>query len=270
MTRNMRASLIDLRDAEAIRERRPVTIAHRGGVITPNSPENSLAALRAAANSGYDMVELDVVKPRDDEPVLFHDGSGNLLRNCGIDARIAERTASELTAVRYRASQECIATLAQALALCAQHRLGVMLDIKEMGESEIARDFVVRIRELLEEHGLTTAAVTISFHPLVRDVLSEHVLFRVTNDDVERARQAREPMLRGGFWFDLPEHLPNAAVSVLQQAGALVLPAVNSFRYPPHGHEALAREDIERLRAAQVDGFQIDSIYGRHLGLSSK
>ena len=44
-------SLINLNDAAQVRERRPLLIAHRGGVITEKSPECSLAAIELAANS---------------------------------------------------------------------------------------------------------------------------------------------------------------------------------------------------------------------------
>ena len=257
-----REVLIDLRDAAAVVARRPLLVAHRGGVIAPEAPENSLAAIRLAGSHGYDMVELDVTRPKDDEPVLFHDWTGNLLMSCGVDARLVDHTARELAAVRYRASTEPIATLAQALALCRQLRLGVMLDIKARAGSELTPGFVRRIGVLLEEHGLTSAAVTISPHPLVREILAEQVVFPVAEGDFQRACRGESPPLQGQFWFGLPEQLPRAAVPALQGAGALVLPAINTFRYPPHAHVALARQDIDRLHAAGVDGFQIDSAYG--------
>ncbi len=262
-----REVLLDLRDAAAVGARRPLLVAHRGGVIAPDAPENSLAAIRLAGRYGYDMVELDVTRPRDDEPVLFHDWTGNLLMNCGVDARLIDHTARELTALRYRASAQPIATLAQALALCRLLRLGVMLDIKARAGSELTPGFVRRIGVLLEEHGLTSAAVTISPHPLVRELLAEQVWFPVAEADAHRVTLGETPPLHGQFWFGLPEHLPDTAVSALQQAGALVLPAINAFRYPSHGRETLARADIDRLRAAGVDGFQIDSVYGSIFGL---
>lgn len=57
--------LIDLTDRESLRVRKPILIAHRGGVITDMSPECSLASIRFAAQYGYDMVELDVQETAD-------------------------------------------------------------------------------------------------------------------------------------------------------------------------------------------------------------
>ena len=55
--------------------------------------------------------------------------------------------------------------------------------------------------------------------------------------------------------------LPSEMVKLLQQNGAYVIPAINTFRYPDEGHYELARKDIQRLNEAGVDGYQIDSVY---------
>ena len=262
MKRHGGETLIDLRDVSAVQARYPLLIAHRGGVITPSTPENTLAAIRLVGRQGYDMVELDVTRPKDDEPILFHDPAGGLMQQCGLDARFVDLTAQELTAIHYRASVEPIATLAQGLALCQRLRLGVMLDVKTPDGSSLTAGFVQRIRVLLEEYALVPAAVSISSSPLLREALAEQVLFPVAEEDVRRASQGDVTRLRGHFWFGLPEELSDATVPVLQEAGALVLPAINIHRYPRHAHGVLARADIDRLRRAGVDGFQIDSVYG--------
>lgn len=262
MKRHGGETMIDLRDITAVQARYPLLIAHRGGVITPSTPENTLAAMHLAGSQGYDMVELDVIRPKDDEPVLFHDPADSLMRQCGINAHLVDLTAQELTTIHYRASVESIATLAQGLALCQQLRLGVMLDVKTPDGSPLTAGFVQRIRVLLEEYALVPAAALISSSPLLCEVLAEQVLFPVAEEDVRHASQGDAPCLRGHFWFGLPEELPDATVPVLQEAGALVLPAINIHRYPRHAHDVLARADIDRLRRAGVDGFQIDSAYG--------
>lgn len=123
-------TLIDFQDRDAVRQRCPLLIAHRGGAVTPASPENSLAAIRLAAGDGYDLVELDVVVARDDEPVLFHGaGSRRTLRGTsGGDTPVAAHTSRELATIRYDGSDERIAMLDEALALCRSLGLGVMLE----------------------------------------------------------------------------------------------------------------------------------------------
>jgi hypothetical protein len=78
---------------------------------------------------------------------------------------------------------------------------------------------------------------------------------------VHRVERDEAVPLHGRFWFGIPEELPYALVPTLQSSGALVIPAVNTARYPPHAHTALAREDIVRLLSIGVDGLQIDSVY---------
>ena len=267
MESDARKPLIDFRDTAAMGLRKPFLIAHRGGVITPDSPENTLAAIRLAARCGYNMVELDVIKPKDDEPVLFHDRTGSLLMNCGVDAPLVAYTAKELTAINYRASAQPIATLAQALALCRQLALGVMLDVKERGSSEVTPGFVRRIEALLREYDLFAATIAISGHPLLRESLDGRIRFPITETDLQALLRDGRPPSHGAFWFGIPEELPEALIAPMQNAGLLVIPAINTFRYPPHAHAALARADIERLRRLGADGFQIDSVYGALFGL---
>jgi hypothetical protein len=224
--------LVNLRGYAGFGDRRPLIIAHKGGVITSAAPENSLAAIRLAADHGYDMVEIDVLEPKDGEPIVFHDA--NLLRDCGINADIPDLTHQEVRAVVYRASDQHIPTLAEALSLCGSLDLGVMLDLKIRTDSPPSASFLQRIGELLELNQLLSACVTISAHPLVRQYLAGKVLFPVSAEDMQR---------------------------VSQRNGAFVIPAINGFRYPAHAHYVLARQDAARLLAADVDGFQIDSMY---------
>jgi hypothetical protein len=255
---------IDLRDAECIRTRRPLLVAHRGGVIAANAPENSLGAIRLAAVHGYDMVELDVREARDGEPVLFHGSAGRgLWMDCGVPHFVEELTADELVAVRYRASTERIATLAQALALCASLGLGVMLDIKAGEQTD---RFLGRIAELLREHGCASSTVTIAREAEIRAALGDQVLFPVSKEDEARACDGEAVSLQGQFWFGWAAELSHATVAALQRNGAFVIVSINTFHYPAHAQQSLARQDIRRLLAAGVEGFQIDSAYGELFG----
>ena len=93
--------LINLHDMACIEARRPVLIAHRGGVIAANAPENSLGAIHLAAVHGYDMVELDVREAKDGKPVLFHGSSGHgLFTDCGVPNFVEELTSDELATLK--------------------------------------------------------------------------------------------------------------------------------------------------------------------------
>ena len=67
--------------------------------------------------------------------------------------------------------------------------------------------------------------------------------------------------LTGRHWFGIPAWISFATIPKLQKAGALVLPAINTFRYENDPERAQARRDVATLRELGVDGFQIDSAY---------
>ena len=105
--------------------------AHRG-LHDDRLPENSLAAFAAACEAGYD-IELDVQLSRDGIPMVFHDAS--LARVCGIDARLSEYTAEELSAMPLLGkAAHTIPTLAEVLSL-VNGRVKLMVEIK--GETDV-------------------------------------------------------------------------------------------------------------------------------------
>jgi len=266
MKRDPDGERIDLRDAACIAARRPVLVAHRGGVIAANAPENTRGAILLAAVYGYDMVELDVREARDGEPVLFHGSAGRgLWMDCGVPHFVEELTAEELVALRYRASTEHIVTLAQALELCASLGLGVMLDIKAGALSD---RYLGRIVELLREHGCGSSTVTIAHEAEIRAALGDEVVLPVSKEDEERIRGGEAVSLTGQFWFGWAAELSNAMVAALQRNGAFAIVSINTFHYPAHAQQSLARQDVRRLLAAGVEGFQIDSVYGELFGAS--
>jgi hypothetical protein len=251
--------MIDFTDTHAVRQLRPFLAAHRGGVIKGDAPECSLPAIRLAAEQGYRMVELDAQESKDGEPVMFHDRT--LTRMCGVNEEIRELTSDEIRKIPYRASEQLIATLDEGLALCRSLNLWVMLDIKVSETTPSTEVFFDRISILLKQHALTRSTVTISMHPLAEKHLAGQLQFTVTGDEVRQVQEGTSVSLKQKFWFGLPEDLPSSLVPRLQQCGALVIPAINTFRYPLHAERELARKDVERLLEADVDGFQIDSVY---------
>ena len=247
--------LIDFRDSNSIKNRRPVLIAHRGGVITPETPECSIAAIRLAKQQGYAMVELDIQKSKDNVPIVFHDN--NMKKDCGLDKKINDLNADEIVKIAYTNTDQKICTLDRALTVCRSLKLGLMLDVK------IERDkkFFRKIIALVKKHGYQNASITINADPDLRSSLKEIALITVTNDEFKKVRQGLPCDLRNKFWFGLPRSLPSDMVKLLQQNGAYVIPAINTFRYPDQGHYELARKDIQRLNDAGADGYQIDSVY---------
>jgi glycerophosphoryl diester phosphodiesterase len=71
-------------------------VAHRGDMTA--YPENSLLALRAAAELGLINIELDIQLSKDLKPIIIHDE--NLVRTTGIEKSVFQATADELAAHR--------------------------------------------------------------------------------------------------------------------------------------------------------------------------
>ena len=254
-TMSARKPLVNLHDVESVRARRPLLIAHRGGVVGKGVPECSRAALDAAVIHGYDMVELDVQETRDGFPVVFHDTT--LKRACGMKKRLNDMPLLEVEQVCYSANAQPIMSLDDALEVCAQYNLGVMLDIKS-GSSEV---YFRRIRALLQKHELTHATMCINDRPEITEHLGDLILMRVPDDVTAAVQAGARPDLEGQFWFGQPKQLPVDLIPTLQELGAFVIPALNTFRYDKQSHRAQAKADAESMLHAHVDGFQIDSVY---------
>jgi hypothetical protein len=247
--------LIDLRNIDDVIARRPLLIAHRGGIVNAGVPECSLAAISAASQFGYDLVELDIQASADGEPFVFHDAS--LDEACGIEGTVAKLTAKELKSIAFAANGEPIPHLQDALALCAAEKLGVMLDIKSKGDEA----FYKRVVALLESHRLLNATMCIGNPKSVRPYFGDRIVLRVSDTELKSLEDGDAPDLSGKFWFGLPPKLPSEMVAKYQDHGLLVIPALNTFRYKAESHQADAKTDATRLRNANVDGFQIDSVY---------
>lgn len=89
--------------------------AHRG-LHNVERPENSMAAFRAALESGYG-IELDVHLMKDGNLAVIHDSS--LKRTAGADVRIEDLTLEQLDAYRLNGTDEKIPLFSQVLQLFA-------------------------------------------------------------------------------------------------------------------------------------------------------
>ncbi|MFC1543252.1 glycerophosphodiester phosphodiesterase [Candidatus Neomarinimicrobiota bacterium] len=254
--------LIDVWDAAKVRARGPLLIAHRGGVVAPGAPECSQKAVKIAAAHRYDMVELDVWESKDNHPVVFHDR--NMKGACGIDGQISDFTLEAVTQIRFLESDEAITSLDVMLGLCRSLNIGVMFDIKSPDGSDL---FFNRVLDLIEKHDLNKACMTLG-GSRVREYLKGTALITLPGEMLEKVKQGESVDLHGFFWFGVPKTWPIDLVKPVQENGALVIPALNTFRYSEENHRAEALEDAERLLEAGVDGFQIDSIYQDYFGRS--
>lgn len=158
--------------------------------------------------------------------------------------RLVDHTARALATLRYRATAEPIA---DALALCRARHLGVLLDIKARPGTRVTPGFLRRIGALLVAHGLTAATLIATDLPLAQALLADGGRFPVPADVARRVARGERVPLAGRFWFGLPEELLDDAVPTYQGLGALVLPAINTFHYPPQDVSEVGRSGLPRI-----------------------
>ena len=111
-------------------ELRKWSYAHRGfhdGIF----PENSMGAFRQAVEAGYGM-ELDVHLLADGQLAVMHDSS--LKRTVGVDKKIEELTAAELTVYKLQGTEETIPLFADVLRM-VDGRVPLIVEIKTEGEN---------------------------------------------------------------------------------------------------------------------------------------
>lgn len=102
-------------------------IAHRGlHDLAENTPENSLAAFRAAAEQGH-IIENDIHLTADGEVVVFHDSL--LVRMCGVDGEVEKMTLAELKKCRLKGTEEQIPTLQECLE-AVDGRVPLLIEFK--------------------------------------------------------------------------------------------------------------------------------------------
>jgi glycerophosphoryl diester phosphodiesterase len=149
----VRARLEELDAAIPREERHVLHVGHRGA--SAHAPENTLASIRKAAELGAHMVELDVRMSADGVAVLSHDATVDMPGRGRVPVNaltVAEAQESSST------SETSVPTLADALDLCKELRLGPYLEIKE-GET------VPQVVAALGERGMGRFSVIGSFEP---------------------------------------------------------------------------------------------------------
>lgn len=148
--------------AAYLTDRPPVGVtAHRGHARA--APENTLAAIRKAIDSGADYVEIDVHQTKDGAIVLLHDR--DLKRVAGLSRRLDELSLDEVQALDVGAwfgpafAGERVPTLAEAIRLC-RGRVRMNIELKIFGPD---RRLAVDVARLVGEEGFEAECVVTSF-----------------------------------------------------------------------------------------------------------
>jgi glycerophosphoryl diester phosphodiesterase len=224
---------------------RVLRIGHRGAAA--HAPHNTLLGLRTAAALGADAVEFDIQETADGQTVLSHDAY--LIGAGGCPVLIGKSTLAELRAIDL-GQGECIATLEQALALCAEEYLGAYIEVKD-GAS------IPPLAAALGQKGRAEHCIVGSFRPdwlanlkaLQPDVATS-VLFGSPHLDAVKLAQSVGASYVHPCWERLPRPSALLTAEWVQRARAADLGIICWHEERP--------EEIAALRRAGVDGICSD------------
>lgn len=160
--------------------------AHRGLFSADQSvPENSIPAFRAAVEADYG-VELDVQLTRDGRVVVFHDD--DLLRACGVDARVDAYTFEELQSFPLFGTAERIPLFTDVLATIGG-RIPMIVELKSGGDWKA---LCPKTLELLSAYRGDYCVE--SFHPMLVRWFYLHAPQILRGQLTEAARYSRKGM----------------------------------------------------------------------------
>lgn len=233
---------------------RPVKIiAHRGGVVGEEYAENSPAALQAAIDRGYWMIEVDIRESKDGRLVVQHDP--DFERFFGDKRLLAEMTWEEIRGLRATPGGSRPLEFHELAALC-RGKLELMLDTKPPEHPEA---FFRSMEASLRENGLLAGAFVIGtdesrawFHGKAR--------VGVDRAQLRKAVAASEDVRSLYFLFEHGRDLDAETVRYAQKLGVAVVPSINIFHYDDTDPKA-AEADTKRMLDLGVEYFQIDSPY---------
>jgi hypothetical protein len=231
-------------------------IAHRGGVVDSQRPENSGAAITAAIERGYWMIEVDVRRTKDGEPVLHHDST--LQRYYGESRRPEELTWRELRMLRAEPGGGSPLHFEQACAMC-KGKVRLMLDLKS---SDWPKEFYGRLLRIIDDQRIPGPIYSLG-GARVKPLFDGRVMVSANRKALAAAAEQGENVRRDYFLFELGSDLDGEAVALCRKLQVIPVAAINTFRYTmAKRDETLGpAEDVAKLRRLGIRHYQIDSRY---------
>jgi glycerophosphoryl diester phosphodiesterase len=229
-------------------------IAHRGGVVDAEHPEDSLSALQKAIQEGYWMVEVDIQASRDGELVVQHDDS--LMRMYGVRKHVADLDWKDIRTFRSRIDGQPPCCFAEYAETC-RGKIRLMIDGKMTGGQ---KGFFEKMEEILRANDLLKDALFIGSGEM-KAYFKGKARIAMGHDDLKHAADSGEDVASLYFLFEHGNELDDASVKYAQSLHVPVVPTVNSYHYLFKRRDSTPESDIERLRRAGVTLFQIDSAF---------
>lgn len=234
-------------------------IAHRGGIVDDEHPENSPGSLQAAIERGYWMIEVDIRRTKDGEPILQHDP--NFRRFYGDDRKVEEMTWKEVGRLRATPGGTSPIHFREVCQMC-KGKVRLMLDIK--GEN-FPDEFYSKLGDLMSASDLLRTAYLLGGGGLAAKHLGSHCYRSCNRKSLNEAIARDEDVKSRYFLFELASELNAESYSLCQKSGVTAVAAINTFRYTMAKRDEWngPAEDAARLKKEGVKHYQIDSRYER-------
>ncbi|HMD70927.1 MAG TPA: glycerophosphodiester phosphodiesterase family protein [Bryobacteraceae bacterium] len=235
-------------------------IAHRGGVVDAQRPENSAAALEEAIRRGYWMVEMDVQESKDGHLAVHHD---DFLKSFGDKRWPGQMTWEEIRKLRAAEDGSRPLEFHEYAALC-RGRMRLMIDTKEPSHPP---GFYEQMERVLRENGLLDEVFFIGTVE-ARAYFKGKGRARISVESTAELRKlvdAGEPVSGTYFLFEHGTSLAAEGIELARRCGVPAVVSINEFHYAGLDHMKAAHADIVRLGNLGVTYFQIDSIYDQWL-----
>lgn len=233
-------------------------IAHRGGIVDDRHAENSPGSLQEAIRRGYWMIEVDIRRTKDGEPILQHDP--DFRRFYGDGRKVEEMTWAEISGLRAQPGGTSPIHFRDVCRMC-EGKVHLMLDIKGDGFPEV---FYANLGQLLKEHNLLRTAYALSGGgERGAPHLAAHCYSAVNRVRLKEAIARGEDVSSRYFLFELASELDEETFALCRKANVTAVAAINTFRYTmaKRDEQKGPEEDAARLKNLGVRHYQIDSRY---------
>lgn len=226
-------------------------IAHRGGVVGVDAPENSMAALQKAIEKGYYMVEIDMRLTKDSLLITQHDS--HFRTYFDTDRLVSDMTWQEIREMKHPSGYRVL-LLEEVLAYC-EGKIQVMLDNKIAGMDE---KLFYKVVELLKKYKLDQDALMIGSSAST-EFFTGKIRLSCTRNQLE-ANQSRADY-SPDLYYLFARDISKDDVLWAKERGIMTVAAVNSFTFPQENIMESALRKTEELKANGVVRFQIDGIF---------
>ena len=229
-------------------------IAHRGGVVGADHAENSPAAVAAAIERGYWMIEVDIRESSDGKLVVHHDA--DFTKFYGDPRLLADLTWQEISQLRATPGGSRPLQFHELAAL-ARGRIRLMLDTKPTVQTDA---YFKAVEQALRDHDLLRTAYVINPQHSSRWIRAG-ARVGLTLEQLEAAIDRGEDA-QCYFLFEHGRDLDAAKVGRAQALSVPVVPSINIYHYADlDDHMAAAEADVARMLDLGIKQFQIDSPY---------